>query len=222
MNPKTALAVETLLDQWRAQARLAYEEERDSVSGKFESANRSLQSGYHIRALTEAAERSVAAMLAKSRALPIPADSYPLVRRAASVLFDDLATDVEAVTVGASGRTSRPANRVVVDRFFNEARTRIETLIAAWELEDQIRLAAFEGAAVLYEETSTRAPAFKDGRPPSDERIVAKAEEMKTLGLTGYEIATEMRHEEGFQNVGTVAVRQLLKGRWSGGRRRKK
>ena len=221
MNPKTALGVETLLDQWRGQARLAYEEERDSVSGKFASANR-LQSGYHIRALTEAAERSVAAMLAKSRALPIPADCYSVARRAASVLFDDLMADVEAVAVGASGRAPKPANRVVVDRLFNEARTRIETLIAAWELEDQIRLAAFEGADVLEQKTSTRSPSFKDGRPPCDDQILAQADAMKALGLTGYEIAKEMRHKEGFQNVGTIAVRELLKGRWSGGRSRKK
>lgn len=59
-----------------------------------------------------------------------------------------------------------------------------------------------------------RAPSVKAGRPPSDDDILAKADEMKQRGLTGYEIASQMRLEAGFENVSTIAVRELIKGRW--------
>ena len=61
---------------------------------------------------------------------------------------------------------------------------------------------------------SDRAPAVKAGRPPSDNEILAKADELKAKGFTSYQIAGRMRHEPGFENVGTVMVRELVKGRW--------
>jgi hypothetical protein len=61
---------------------------------------------------------------------------------------------------------------------------------------------------------SIRSPTVKTGRPPSDEQILAKAEEMRSRGMNSYEIAAAMRHEPGFEHAGTVLVRQLVKGRW--------
>lgn len=59
-----------------------------------------------------------------------------------------------------------------------------------------------------------RAPSTKQGRPPSKEQILEKADEMKARGLRGYEIAKQMRHEGGFENVSTVEVRELISGRY--------
>lgn len=66
-----------------------------------------------------------------------------------------------------------------------------------------------------------RAPSVKTGRPPSDDAIVAMADKMKARGFSGYEIASNMRFEPGFENVATTAVRDLIKGRWKGGRPKK-
>lgn len=68
-----------------------------------------------------------------------------------------------------------------------------------------------------------RAPSVKARRPPSDDEILTKADEMKTRGLDGRTIAKQMRLEPGFKNVATTAVRDLIKGRWkSAGRPKNK
>jgi hypothetical protein len=67
-----------------------------------------------------------------------------------------------------------------------------------------------------------RAPSVKAGRPPSDDEILAKAEEMKTGGLDGRTIAKSMRYELGFENVANTTVRELILGRWPPGGRPKK
>jgi hypothetical protein len=67
----------------------------------------------------------------------------------------------------------------------------------------------------------TRAPSMKSGRPPSDDLILAKADEMKARGLDGRKIAAQMRLEVGFEDVSTIAVRELIKGRWERGRPKK-
>lgn len=59
-----------------------------------------------------------------------------------------------------------------------------------------------------------RSPSVKAGRPPADSEIYSKADEMKARGLTTYQISAQMRHELGFENVGTVEVRKMLRGRW--------
>jgi len=64
-----------------------------------------------------------------------------------------------------------------------------------------------------------RAPSVKAGRSPSDEDILAKADEMKARGLDGRTIARDMRHEKGFANVATTQIRDLIKGRWKPGGR---
>lgn len=66
-----------------------------------------------------------------------------------------------------------------------------------------------------------RTPAVKKGKPPTDDRILAKADEMHAKGMTSREIAKFMCREPGFENAGTVLVRDLLKGRWARGRRKK-
>lgn len=80
----------------------------------------------------------------------------------------------------------------------------------------------FAGQSGEREDRSTRAPSVKAGRPPTDEEIVAKAREMKARGLIGRTIASTMRHEPGFENVATTAVRDLIKGLWKPGGRPKK
>lgn len=65
---------------------------------------------------------------------------------------------------------------------------------------------------------SSRAPSFKAGHAPDDESILAKADEMKMLGINGRDIAKGMRHHQGFENVATTRVRELIKGRWEPGR----
>lgn len=66
-----------------------------------------------------------------------------------------------------------------------------------------------------------RAPSVKEGRPPDDYAILAKADEMKCRGLDGRTIAKTMRFEPGFANVATIEVRRLIKGRWPRGRPKK-
>jgi hypothetical protein len=60
----------------------------------------------------------------------------------------------------------------------------------------------------------TRAPSVKAARPPSDDAIVAKADQMRGRGMTTYEIAKRMRLEPGFENVATRTVRDLIRGRY--------
>lgn len=68
----------------------------------------------------------------------------------------------------------------------------------------------------------TRAPSVKTGRAPSIDAILAKADEMKSRGLTGRKIAQTMRLEPGFENVATTEVRDLIIGRWKPSGRPKK
>lgn len=71
--------------------------------------------------------------------------------------------------------------------------------------------------------TSTaRAPSVKGGYPPDDEAILDKADEMKARGMNGRAIASAMRLEPGFEDVATVHVRELIKGRWKPGGRPKR
>lgn len=71
--------------------------------------------------------------------------------------------------------------------------------------------------------TSTaRAPSVKGGHPPDDEVILDKADEMKARGMNGRDIAGAIRLEPGFENVGTVQARDLIKGRWKPGGRPKR
>ncbi len=65
--------------------------------------------------------------------------------------------------------------------------------------------------------SNQRAPAVKAGPPPTDEQILRKADEMKARGLNGRTIASQMRHEPGFENVSTILVRELILGRWQSG-----
>lgn len=62
--------------------------------------------------------------------------------------------------------------------------------------------------------TKKRAPSVKAGRAPTDDHIIAKADEMRARGMTTYLIASSMRLEPGFENVATTVVRDLIKGRY--------
>ncbi len=67
----------------------------------------------------------------------------------------------------------------------------------------------------------TRAPSVKSARPPTDEEILAKADEMKGRGINGRNIAKEMRLEPGFEHTPNETVRKLIKGRYLQGRPKK-
>ncbi len=60
----------------------------------------------------------------------------------------------------------------------------------------------------------SRAPSVKRGYPPSDDAILNKADEMHDRGLNARDIASQMHLEEGFENVATTVVRELIKGRF--------
>lgn len=79
-----------------------------------------------------------------------------------------------------------------------------------------------EAGPTLPSNHAKRSPAVKAGRPPNDDEVLAKADEMKARGLDGRTIAKEMRLEPGFDNVATTAVRDLIKGRWKPAGRPKK
>lgn len=66
-----------------------------------------------------------------------------------------------------------------------------------------------------------RTPSVKKGNPPSEELILTKAREMLARGMLSRDIAKMMRCEPGFENVGTVLVRETIKGHFPQGRRRK-
>lgn len=79
-----------------------------------------------------------------------------------------------------------------------------------------------QGAKVAPSRRMERAPSVKAGRPPTNDEILAKADEMKARGLDGRTLAKEMRFEPGFENVATTAVRELIKERWKPSGRPKK
>lgn len=64
----------------------------------------------------------------------------------------------------------------------------------------------------------TRPAAAKRECLRSIEEIVAKADEMKASGMSGYDIARSMQHEPGFGGVKVTLVRHLIKGRYKRGR----
>jgi hypothetical protein len=72
--------------------------------------------------------------------------------------------------------------------------------------------------AVVAEEANItprmRAPSVKAARPPSEDKILAKADEMRGKGMDTYSIASRMRFEPGFENVATRSVRDIIRGRY--------
>jgi hypothetical protein len=51
-------------------------------------------------------------------------------------------------------------------------------------------------------------------KPPSEEAILTKADEMRARGLTGRDLAKLMHLEDGFADVSSTEVRRLIKGRY--------
>lgn len=94
-------------------------------------------------------------------------------------------------------------------------------LIREFPAEAGLHGSAFEFPVSSQRQTLARAPAVKHGRPPSDEDILVKADEMRKRDLDGYQIASTMHREPGFENVSTTAVRGLIKGRYPAGRPKK-
>jgi len=60
---------------------------------------------------------------------------------------------------------------------------------------------------------------FKTGKRPDAELVRRKSDEMREAhGMTTYEIAREMKKEEGFENAYTTYVREVIRGRYPVGR----
>ncbi|MXO74853.1 hypothetical protein GRI40_06415 [Altererythrobacter aerius] len=74
--------------------------------------------------------------------------------------------------------------------------------------------AAADLAAPFLPANAQRASPHKKGRPPAEDTILAKADEMHASGMNGREIAKLMRLETGFENVGNNLVRDLIEGRY--------
>ena len=72
----------------------------------------------------------------------------------------------------------------------------------------------FEPKADSNASAPSRAPAWKAGRAPRDAEILAKADEMKATGLNGRDIAARMHLENGFADVASTYVRELIAGRY--------
>jgi hypothetical protein len=103
--------------------------------------------------------------------------------------------------------------------------SKLETWSAPWAYDvavNRVDLVACSGngKSILAIDIG-RAPSVKTGHPPSDDRIRAKAIEMKARGMDWQTIARMMRHEAGFENAGNVLVRDAMKGLWPPGRPKK-
>lgn len=66
----------------------------------------------------------------------------------------------------------------------------------------------------LKEQYSPRGSPRKQGRPPQDEKIREKCDQMHDRGLNTREIAKNIRHEPGFENVSNQLARDLMMGRY--------
>jgi hypothetical protein len=125
-------------------------------------------------------------------------DLPPNIWRGGTVVYHD----AEAVLVDAKSRLTVWAFDVAVRR------------------ADLMRIFPDPSLSAALTRGNTRAPSMKWSRPPPDDAIREKAAEMRARGLTGYEIASAIRLEPGFERVGTVLAREVIKGMWKGGRRK--
>lgn len=216
-NRQNASAFDRLFAILQSEGFHIWQTERDRINSEFAPVNR-LQSGYHIKTLTEAAEQITTSLLDRAFPLSSPSTDRKAIQDFASSVFETLASEISEIAVSKTGRTPQPDNIVLAREFADDAKGRIEAKIDYWLVSTE--LTASTRSQSLAEATKlARAPAVKKGRPPSDELVLAKADDMKARGYTGYDIAAKMRLEPGFENVATTAVRQLIKGRWKGGRR---
>lgn len=196
-------AIDKLFELWRRDAWRRYEAARDAVSDEFTLAGRA-QSGYHIRGVSEAAERSVCMLLSNARALPIAPENYVFALANALALFAELANDVRAVAVGANGRMPTPANGIISDRLSHEGRARIEAEVSKWSLEDQARDADTSRSVGNSDQTDSLKVAKRRGRKPGSGSM-AKADallypEMRALidnhdAFTANGAATKLAHK---------------------------
>ncbi len=177
-----------------------------SVSRDFNDCNRSL-SGYHIKALVENAELEITTFANRLKATGYPPWD---VNMRACAMFAEFAADKRMV-----GRTWPEVSKVVLERELTRASGNLRDYLKAADL---LRRRASDGSQPEH----SRAPSVKSGRPPSTEIILAKADEMKALGLTTYQIATMMPKEPGFENVAVTELRDLIKGRYRPSGRPKK
>lgn len=103
--------------------------------------------------------------------------------------------------------------------------SKLDTWSAPWAYDIAVHRADLvacsgDGKSILAIDIG-RAPSVKTGHPPSEDRIRAKAIEMKARGMDGQTIARMMKHEAGFETAGTVVVRDAIKGLWPPGRPKK-
>lgn len=212
--PEQNSPVASMFAIWRDEAFDDFELERDGVNSTFSKAGRT-QSAYHIRGLVTAAEKTVMAVFAKARDLPLPDQNFDSLESHSVSILEELAEQIREIVIGANGRSPQPDNTSELDKQMEPVRKRI-----AQECEKLRLKAQFAISEPTFGNTA-RAPSVKTGRPPSDDDILAKADKMKARGLSGREIAKKMRYEPGYEHVGTTLVRDLTKGRWPQGRPKK-
>lgn len=133
--------------------------------------------------------------------------------RGAQVVYNRTATLVSATNLLREWACDVAINRVDLWAAFPMAGAVIEP-----QRDKSQAMAALAAIAPSPPPRDGRAPAVKAGRPPNDDAILAKADEMKARGLDGRTISKDMRLEPGFENVATTLVRELIKGRWKPGR----
>ena len=130
-------ALGELLSILQSEAPHIWGKERDRINSEFAKAGR-LQSGYHIRTLTEAAEHITSELLDRAIALASPETDSPAIQGFLSSLFSAFAIEIIDLAVGKSGRIPQPNNAGTAKRFTGEARQRIGSKIALWRLQTEI------------------------------------------------------------------------------------
>ncbi|RVU04120.1 hypothetical protein EOE18_13195 [Novosphingobium umbonatum] len=122
---------------------------------------------------------------------------------------------------GTASRTIRPED-LLFARFFNFGFEIHAALTLADEgiffSADAVKLLTTNGDDQIPI-AETRAPSVKLARPPANDAILKKADEMHKRGMKGRDIASRMRFENGFENTPTTLVRELIKGRYRSGRK---
>lgn len=219
-NRSNLSPLDHLLVILQADASHLWEKERDRVNSEFSKAGRSFGCGYHCRNLSEAAEKVTSAQIDRAFDLAYPASDHQKIEVFVSEVFERMAEEITEIAVGKNGRTPNSDNADTARRFTGEARQRLGNKVRFWKLKSEIAPSkpSFSNSDSPPIIDVMRAPAVKRGYPPPDSDILAKADEMKQRGLDGYSIASKMRLEPGFENVATTVVRELIKGRWTGGR----
>jgi hypothetical protein len=133
-----ASALDELLSILHSEAPHTWEKQRDRVNSEVARVGR-VQSGYHVKALAEAAEKVTLELLERAFALASPTSDGQMVHDFASLVFNEFADEIVEIAIGKAGRSPLPENAETAERFNGEAHDRIFNKIALWRLEAEIR-----------------------------------------------------------------------------------